>query len=432
MTRQTSRSYRRPFRPLPVALFNHACNLISPLGLGVTLQEESLVGAARRRSRLHYFGDESFRVPLRILLESIEQEAELHGFGRLMMRQSLIRLLVNRLRVRDALDRHPEIALAELEDPVFIVGLQRTGTTLLHRLLACDPRFRFLASWEALNVAPMPRRYQNARDPRIPAAKVAQHALSFMAPDFFAVHPVDALAPEEDVLLLEYSFLSTVPEATLNVPEYALWLEEQDPLPAYRLHQTLLKYLSWQRPALSAEVDNGQMGRWLLKTPHHLEHLDQLLLTYPRAKIIYTHRDPVRTLASFCSMVSHGRGVFSDAVDPHRVGQQWQRKVHRMVDRAMATRDRVDACGGGETFIDVHYRDLLDDPMAQVRRVYSWLGWELTPDVADVMQGFRDHNPQHKHGEHRYQLADFGLDAGEQRSAFETYTERFAVAREDA
>jgi hypothetical protein len=253
-------------------------------------------------------------------------------------------------------------------------------------------------------------------DPRIRAARLSQRALAMMAPDFFAVHPVEAEAPEEDVLLLDYSCLSTVPEATLRVPSFSRWLEEQDVLPAYRYLKRLLQLLQWQRPG----------KRWVLKSPHHLEYLDELLVVFPEAKIVHTHRDPAVTLASFCSMIAHGRGVFSDAVDPHEIGREWLRKVGRLVRRAMETRDRRH----DDPFLDVYYRELVREPLAQIERVYRFAGVPLTAPVRQRIEEARRTNVRHKYGRHSYRLEDFGLTRNMIAQEFAVYRGRFDVSEE--
>jgi hypothetical protein len=432
--RETSTSYRDPHRPLPVSLANRAGRLLERTGIRADLEEASLIAAARARTGLTDLGDPAFREPMRVLLTSLEQEARLNPVGRLMVRENMIRVLGNRLRFQEARRQHPELLEGELEPPIVIVGLQRTGTTLLHRLLAADPGLRVLASWEAVNPAPLgesgwrrwlprslsrqrrydPRPPKNGRDPRVRAAEVAQLSLIFLAPDFFAVHPIEAREPEEDCLLFDYTFYSTVHEATLRVPTYSAWLEQQDLTGAYRYYRDLLVYLRWQLP----------VGRWLLKTPHHMENLRILLDLFPGVRIIQTHRDPVRSLASFCSMVAHGHGVFSDRVDPHEVGAHWSAKQQRMVDRCLAVRDQP---RHERSFFDVAYRDLTADPIAEVRRIYRWLGRPLTPALEELMRTWIEANPQHKHGRHRYRLEDFGLDRATEERRFAGYRERFQI-----
>lgn len=417
MTAAPAVGFRPPRFPLPLRLGLGAWRGLQTIGLARTsLREESLVAAARRASGLHHFVDESFREPLRRLLASLEEEADLHPLGRALLRQSLVRALVNRLRLEDLCDRHPEIREQPVHQPVFIVGLQRTGTTLLHRLLTCEPQLRPLLSWEALNPAPFPGTPAHAaRDPRVRPAELAERGLRYLAPEFFAIHPVEAHAPEEDVLLLDLSFMSPTADATLNVPRYSAWLRETDQSPAYRDFRRLVQLLLWQRP-----------GRWLGKTPHHLENLDVLLDVFPDAKVVQTHRDPVRVVASFASMMAHGRAIFSQRVDPREVGAQVADRAVRAVTRAMAVRERA----APQAFLDVAYADLLADPLKQVRRICDFLQLPLAPASEASMQHWIAANPKDKLGVHRYRLEDFGLSRAGLEARFEPYRSRFGVAGE--
>ena len=432
--RETSQRYGKPYRPLVLATANRALGWLQDVGLGSPdLSVGGLLAEARRRAGLWSFGDPTLPDRLRLLVDAVVAEARLHPLGRWMFRENTVRVLVNRLRMEDDWARHPEIASLPIVRPVFVAGLQRTGTTVLHRLLASDPARRCLPSWEAVNIAPLPARrpgdgngngtgngtgngHRGATDRRLGTARFAERAVRFMAPDFFAIHPVEAEAPEEDVLLFEYALWSTVPEAMMHVPSFSAWLERQDHREAYRFYARVLRYLQWQRPG----------GPWVLKTPHHMEHLDALLEVFPDARVLQTHRDPTKVLASFCSMMSHSRGVFSDRVDPREVGRHWFAKAARMIERSTAVRD----VERGGRFLDVHYGRLVADPPAELRRVYEFLGDRLTPEAAAAMQGWLRANPQHKHGRHRYCLEDFGLERAVVARAFADYRARFAIPDE--
>jgi hypothetical protein len=409
--------FEPPRFPAPVRAALSGWRGLARLGLAKSrLDEASLLAAARRETSLHDLGDESFREPMRRLLASLEAEAQLHPLGRLVLRQTLVRLLVNRLRLEALWARHPEIGAQAVAAPVFVVGLQRTGTTLLHRLLTCHPALRPLLSWEALNPAPFPgARGAGGRDPRMRLAETAERGLRYLAPQFFAIHPVEAHAPEEDVLLIDVSFLSPTADATLRVPSYSAWLDASDWRPAYRTFRRAVQLLLWQRP-----------GRWLGKTPHHLEHLDVLLEVFPGAKIVHTHRDPVRVVASFCSMMAHGRAVFSDRVDPLEVGAKLGEKAVRAVTRAMAVRDRTPP----GVCLDVAYADLVADPLEQARRVCDFLDLPLAPATLAARRRYVAENPQNRRGVHRYRLEDFGLDRTALGRRFEPYRQRFGVAAE--
>lgn len=422
MSRATSRRYAHPHRPRAAALANRAGSLLARLGVSARLDEASLVAAARRRARLHFFGDEGFRIPLRRLLDAIEAEARLHPLGRSIVRRILIRALANRLRIVALRERHAEIAAQPVDAPVFIVGLQRTGTTLLQRLLALHPGLRALASWEAVNPAPLPERRPRAGrpDPRLADAVLAERAVRYLAPDFFSIHPIVARGEEEDSLLFDPSLYTTTAEALMNVPSFSAWLEAADHGPAYAEYRRVVQLLLWQRPG------PGGAQRWLGKTPLHLEHLDALVAAFPDAWIVHTHRDPARTLASLCSMLAHARGFFSDRVDPLEIGRQWLARTLRMVERGSAARDRL----GERVFLDVHYRELLDDPLKVVRRICDRVGAPLPADAERRMRAFLAAHPQHEHGVHAYGLADFGLDERAVRAAFAAYCDRYAVAAE--
>jgi hypothetical protein len=404
--RTTSRDYANPHRPAVLRVANRALGLALPRRLTV----DGLVAAARRAEGLHDLGDPDVDVPLGRLLDAVEAEARLHPLGWLITRGRLIGVLRNRLRAQAALAADPAILDRPVREPVVVTGLQRTGTTFLHRLLAADPRFRSLRSWEGLNPTPFRGSPTGPADPRRRLAERAEKGLAWMAPDFFAVHPVEASAPEEEVLLLDHSFLSTVPEATLRVPSFSRWLERQDQRPAYVLLRRLLQLLDAAEPR----------ERWVLKTPHHLEWLDVLLDVFPDARIVWTHRDPLATLGSFCSMVAHGRGVMSDAVDPREIGRDWLAKTARMIDRAMAVREARPAA-----FLDVRYDDLTRAPLAEVARVFAFADVPLPPDVEAAVAAQRDASPQHRHGRHVYALSDFGLTEGQVAERFSAYRERF-------
>ncbi len=447
--RLTSQNYARPSRTLPVALINNLGRALGRLGLrSGGLDEAALLEAARRATGLHDFGDEAFREPLARQLWAIKAEARLNPLGRLVARTNLVRNLANRLRIEAAFRRHPQIEEQELLPPLIIAGLQRTGTTLLHRLLALDAgQLRALASWEAINpcalgaprgLAPLQRVLKlldRGRDPRIRQAELAEQSLRYLAPDFFAIHPVQAQAPEEDCLLFDPCFLSTVPEATLRMPGYSAWLEQQDLAPAYRYLQRVLKLLAWQRPRGDGGLLRREAGdhrparpvRWVLKTPFHMEYLDRLLEIFPEALVIQTHRDPLRALASYCSMLAHGRGIFSDQVDPAEIGAQWSAKSVRMVTRSMAERARRDP----QQFVDVAYADLVADPREKVERIYAVAGLPLAGELPGRLRHFLERNPQHKHGRHRYRLEDFGLRRQALDARFAAYRQRYNVPRSE-
>ena len=308
----------------------------------------------------------------------------------------------------------PEILETRLAPPVVITGLQRTGTTLLHRLLASDRRFRSLSSWEVLDPSP-------GNDTRLKAARRAEKGAAWMAPDFFAVHPIDHQAPEEDVLLLDNSFRSTVAEAILRVPSYADWLEGADSTPAYEFMQKLL--------LLFQEEDSRP--NWVPKSPHHLEFLDVLLKVFPETKVIQTHRDPAKTTGSFLSMVGHGYGMFCDSPDPLEIGRHWHRKCRRMVEKGMAYRKALSEEAEAETFMDIQFNKLIADPITALQQIYSFIGLDFDAEAERSARGLLNGHGRHRFGRHVYDLSDFGLSIEGVRSDYHEYRTVYSIPDEE-
>ncbi len=404
----------KPYRPWAIKCFNAVGRLLSVLGIHASLKSESLVRAAQKRTGLHDFGDASFMQGLEVLASSLDEEARLHPFGRLVARDRLVGFLSVRLKVQDLIRQHPDILEQEISAPLVIAGLQRTGTTMLHRLLAADPDTRAMLSWESIDPTPVKLK-PGQKDPRVKKAELAEKALKYLAPEFFAIHPVEAAAPEEDVLLLEYSFLSDVPESMFHVPTYGAWLKQQDMTPAYEYLKLLLQLLQWQQAG----------KRWVLKTPAHLGQLDTLLKVFPDARIIQTHRDPSKTTASFSSMVTHGSGVFSDVVDAHERALLWLNKNAEMLRRARLVRETHP-----QAFIDVSYYDLIKDPMAEVERIYAFAGIDLSVAAREAMEASRKVNRKDRHGKHKYSLEEFGLTPEVVDAKYENYRQAFNIPSE--
>jgi hypothetical protein len=405
-TRETSRDYANPHRPLLVRLYN-------TLSKGNRLDIEQLVAAAQRKSKSNRFATEVFRGSLAALIDSLESEARLSAMGRFMSSQHFISALANNLRAGALFAQRPQLREKPLTRTVMVCGLARSGTTLLQRLLAELPGARSIPAWEAFEPIPEPgpQPANVLQDARVGRLKFAEKFLRWLSPDMFAVHPMDALAPEEDVIVLENVFYSGVSESTYHVPSFARWLEQQDQTPAYEWLADCMRVMS--------ERQNGDF--WVLKSPHHLEWLDTVFNVFPDVTIVQTHRDPVETVPSFCSLVAHGWGIMSDHVDPLQVGTHWTRKIDRMLSRALATRD----ARGGRGFVDVHYRDLMRDPIGTMERLCGQIGVPWSDETRDRLTRWLASNRQHKYGKHVYVAEDFGITEGAIAERFSTYRQRF-------
>lgn len=387
---------------------NSAWQFSYPLGTRSAIDKDNLIKAARKTTGLHDFGKDFRDEPLDRLLLSIREEANLHPIGYFITRQRMVSLLSIRLRAEALFKKHPEILDQPLLPVWVILGLQRTGTTKLHRLLAADEQHRVLLSWEAINPAPLGQR-NGRKDKRIAVAKTSERALRLMAPGFFAIHPVEFNAPEEDILLLDTTFLSTTPEATMNVPSYAAWLENTDQGMAYEYLAKLLKLLQWQRPG----------KRWILKSPHHLEFTEQIDRHLGDVHFLWTHREVTECIPSFISMAAHSRVIFSNDTDGAAVARHWIRKTGFMLEKGLEYRQKN---LHKNQFTDIWYEDLRDSAGEVLKNIYSLDGGVTKEMLARFSQVERE-NPMRKYGIHEYNLEDFGASKQDILEATKGYRE---------
>jgi hypothetical protein len=415
-TESMERSFERPYRPVGLRMANYGGRTLQHLRPGaLSLDRDSLVGAARRRSNLHD-ADLSF-VPgvnhqeaLDCFLTSLENEAALTPTGRYFAREQVITSLSNRLALSHALAVDPSVADHDLSPAIVIVGLPRSGTTLLQHLLARDPAHRVLRQWEAPRPA-APR----GPDQDLAAQRATDRSLrllDYLAPDARALHPVDTVEPTECVTLFSNSFAS-LELATFNqVPSYLSWCLTSDLAGAYREYALQLGVLeSYER-----------RSRWLLKSPAHLFWLNQLLTVLPQARVIQIHRDPLSVLGSFCSLSAVLSGIGSDDVDLPALGARWAPAWAEGLDRAQKARE----LWPGDQFVDVEYTDLVRNPMGEVRRIYDRFDLELDDGTCSLMGDFLSSHGQHAQGVHRYSLAQFGLDPDREADRFARYRQNAA------
>ncbi len=384
----------------------------------VNLDTESLLQAAREATGLSDFGDDSFREPFEVLIRSLNEEAELNAVGRYTQYQRILNILINRLRVEAWIARHPEILDERIEAPVVIVGLQRSGSTMFHRILASDSRFYAPLWYEVRNPAPYLDWDFKSEDQRIVEAKAEVAAMLAANPELAAIHPMDPVAADEDIMLLEHSFYSTVPDAFCNVPTYGRWNDEHDNTPGYQYLKRLLQCLQWQK-----KQGGQQAERWLLKAPHHLHHVATLLKVFPDAKIIQTHRDPLQTIPSSASFNYNLWIMASDSADPAVVAEQWAAKYARGMAHTLATRNAQP-----EAFLDTWFRETVEDPFKSIEKVYAFIGMELTQEAHDAMERWREENKREARPPHEYTLEQFGFTEEGLKAQFKAYREAYIGA----
>jgi hypothetical protein len=397
---------------LPVRLLNGCGSLLDKGRIPRTpIRAVDLIKTAKRRCGLDDFGEGDFFEGLSRLIDSCQRESQLNLVGRIVLRADLIRTLCSRLLMQRDREAYPSIVRQEIREPLFIVGLPRSGTTLLHTLLALDPEHRVPLTWEVMT--PSPPTGDNEKR-RIQRAISSCNCFNWLAPTFRQVHPVGAELPQECVSLMAPTFMSDQFDAMYYVPSYRAWFFHQDLRPAYEHHRGFLQHLQVRRNA----------GRWVLKAPTHMFALPTLLDVYPDALFVQTHRAPLDAMASVSSLVTILRRVFSDAVDPQTVCREAIDYWSKTLDRFLQERGRL----AEHRICDVNYAEVRHDPLVAVGRIYAHFGWSLSQKVEQRMRQALASQPEDRYKLHRYDLSQFGVQEAESAARFAAYCDRFGLA----
>ena len=381
---------------------------------GVDLTESALMSKACQKTGLSDWGDETFRVPLRIYLNDLEASAGLHRFGQSLMQRVLMRLLTNRLKMQRDFSTFPEILETPINRPLYVLGFPRTGSTLLHNLLACDPNARYLRFCEGLYPSPPPDPHSWQSDSRLVVADKYVAMFNRIAPQMATAHALNSTGPEECLWLFEHTFVDLMYELRTNVSAYTAWnSEHESDLVVYREYRRMVQLLGWRWPG----------KHWVFKAPRHLFGLKGLLAVFPDARIVQTHRELSEVLPSLCSLCEINRKIFSDKLDRNEIGGFWFNRLKYGLQKALAIREADEQ----ERYLDIHYRELLANPIKSVQRIYDFHNYEYSPAFESAMLRWMKNNPQHKHGKHRYRLQDYGLQAHKIDTAFAEYCEKFDI-----
>jgi hypothetical protein len=375
---------------------------------------------AQRKESLSDWGPAEFEHPLEMLLADYAT-ADLNAIGVLILRAGIVHSLRMRLRAQEWIRRHPEILEERVAAPVVVVGMMRSGTTLLQRLLAADPRFQCAYGWEVVEAAPRLDYSFVGVDPRIGVSEGREAKSRELAPDLFAIHPMYAREAEEEIVFLADAFLSHVPESGAHLPNYRSWLDTQDFTLAYSYLHRMLQFLQWQKRRRGVEA-----ARWVLKSPAHLGYLGELRAQFGDLHIVHMHRDPRATIASGASLNATLHAMHADTVDVDRVGAQWLQRMGWTNDRAMATRDTwtSEIGGAADRVTDIAFDDAVADPIGQVTRVYDAIGLPLTVEAETAMRHWLKERPRET-ARPPYGLADYGLRLEQVDERFTQYNKRF-------
>lgn len=400
--------------PLLVRAINAIGRAGKALGLEFPhLDEERFLAEARHKTGLADFGNPTFREGLTELLHSLKNEARLNTMGRLLANQQISALLENRLKLVAFCQQHPEVSHQNIDKPLFIVGLPRTGTTILQALLAQDPDSRSPLSWEAAFPCPP----DSGADRRIADSQKQLDMLCKLIPGFEAIHPVGALLPQECISITAHDFASIQFELNFDIPSYRAWYLKQDLVPTYRFHKTFLQLLNYCKPD----------RHWVLKTPAHLGAIDAILAVYPDACIIQTHRDPAKVLPSTASLYYALRNLCTDQVDPVALGKEMIDYWSAQMERGMAARTALPQHAG--QFYDLHFTDLMQDPLAQIEKIYQHFGMTLSDQARQAMHAFLQENAREKHGKHHYTAEMYGMTEENLDRAFRNYCDFFGIKK---
>lgn len=380
------------------------------------LDAAELINTARRNTGLDDFGPDDWREPFELLLNAINKEADLHLFGRLWTRQDLLLLLEGRLQIEETYRQHPEIEDEVIDRPVFVAGLPRSGTSILFELLAQDQQFMAPSNWEFVLPCPPPEAATYRTDPRVPRAHDLITQMGRVAPSYKAMHEMGAWIPNECGVAFRFSFRSQHLAATFQVPSYSAWLFGADQKPVYAYYKRLLKLLQWKNPR----------GHWLLKSPEHQSFLPTLFDVFPDARVVVTHRDPVKAQGSVTSLLGTIYSMRSDkpfdaqAFEELLTPEGTAARLDQMIDWIESG-----AIPAGQ-LTHSRYADLIDDPIASLQKLYGNMGFDFTDRARAAVEAYLAHKPKGKFGVHTY-----AVDKGDRtRQLFQRYQQYFNVPSE--
>ena len=377
------------------------------------LEREALLQQARERAGLADFGDEWFFEPMDHFIEASNREGRLTPAGRASTTEVIVKGLVSRLRMVEDIKRHPEILGEKVDVAGIILGLPRTGSTIFQRLLASAPGMTGLRWYEAQNFAPFPGEERGNPVERRAYAQAMIDGWLQLSPELASIHPLEPDAPDEEILVLGQMFVSTMIEGMNYVPSFTRWLNGYDQSKGHEDLKTILKYLQWQDPSRKGR-------KWILKSPSNLPYAEVAAKAFPDALLIMTHRDPLQTVPSYVSMQAALYKLSASLTDAE-VGAFWFPRLVEWMRMFEAARERI----GEHRFIDIDYREVGKEPMAQAERVLSRMGIPVDAQLEEVLAEFLAGNKREQRPMHDYSLERFGLDEEAIKREFATYRERY-------
>ena len=379
------------------------------------LDAEELLNEAKRRTGLSDFGPDDFREGFFLVIAGINKDAHIRDSGWTPARERFLRMLMNRLWFAKDLADHPEIMDEQVDAPVFITSLPRTGSTKLQRVLGASGGFQTPSYWMGLMFARIPGLEDGGRARRIAETREFEKWMYETSPAMLLGHPMFTDEPEEDLWLLECSFRHPIHSGAFHLPDYGQWLAQTDWMPAFQYLAAQTKYLHWQ---LGSQHDKP----WLAKTPSHFGFEPLLCATNKNPRFIVTHRDPVKCIPSIILTSMAQRGLYSDYDSISMLGPDLLRMFSAAADAHMQWRD----ANPDVEILDLRFRDVATDGINTVRRVYDFLGLPFTVAAKQGILKWERDNPKDKHGKAEYSAATMGTTDEDILRVFSAYRERFA------
>jgi len=396
---------------LSLRVLNAGATFLHRLGFPFgQLAEASLLAGARKATGLEDWGGEHFLEPLRVMIDDVEN-SDLTSLARISTRDIGLHCLSNRLRLTDYFKKHPHVAQHDIKRPVFILGFPRTGTTLLQNLLSLDPARRALPFWEIMNPVPFHDDPERDIKARIRAANAKLRIAYWVLPEMAQVHEIRAESLEECWPLLANGFTVMAWDMASGWRNYGAWLLNHDMDKSYAEYRQCLQVMAQRQP------ESG----FVLKCPDHMWFVDSLLENFPDACIVWTHRDPVASIASYCSLISLNWRLMYGRFDPVEVGHHIENQFLNGIERAMAVRDRV----GEDRFFDVDFVELCNEPQRIVGEITQHFG--LTSIAPEAIDGYLNTKRQDAKGAHKYSIERYGLDPARIYERYRTYIDRFNI-----
>jgi hypothetical protein len=387
-----------------------------------TATPDDILKLAAQRTGLTALDSDSWRDGLAIVIDEVNTSPAFTPSGREKILNDAADALGRRMQVHDYTTAHPEVLDAPVERPLIVLGMPRTGTTVISYLLDQDPRRRSLLHWECVHPIPPATSDTLRTDPRCLALLEQQHnILKFVKEANMPLpHWEDADGPTEDMFIHNQDFKGLSWDAFLATQRYAQWLfDETDMTTTYEYQKRYLQVLQSTAP-----------GTWSLKMPSHSVHIDALLRVFPDARLIWAHRDPYKATGSLANMwkLPKGMTLHPDAVDYQALGRDAMNQMRVHVERPLRARDRI----GDARFFHMYYHEMMRDPIDVMRRIYDWVGDELTPETEGRMRKWLAAHPQDHYGVNSYRLDEYGLTVEQLTPIFTEYLDTFDIELETA